>query len=240
MISDIFSFLVLFFLILLLFSCVGMVLFDQIPEFGNFTDSIILLFTYSLGEFSFDPFAPEGALGQVYLTAYLIIGLIILLNLLIAILSSTYSILESRSVGLYLERIIEEQEMWEYHEKSNFYTMRCIPCNVFSLCFFKCADRTSRSNHFSCSLLLEILVYIPVFLVSGLLLLAADVVFAIPAYISLLLRALDAKDCRSFWFIFFLFPILVPVFAVMDCIRFYSKMWEFSPQLRRQVELKTK
>ena len=52
---------------------------------------------------------PEGALGQVYLAIYLILGLVILLNLLIAILSSTYAILESRGVGLYLERIIEEQ-----------------------------------------------------------------------------------------------------------------------------------
>ena len=122
--------------------------------------------------------------------------------------------------------------MWEYHKKSNFYTMRCIPCNTFSLCFFKCADRTSRSNHSSCPTILEILAYVPVFLASGLLLLAVDVIFAIPAYISLLLRALDAKDCRSFWLIFLLFPFLVPVFAVMDCVRFYSKMWEFSPQLR--------
>ena len=109
MISDIFSFLVLFFLILLLFSCVGLILFDQIPQFGNFTDTIILLFSMSLGDFSFDTMEPEGALGQVYLAAYLILGLVILLNLLIAILSSTYAILESRSVGLYLERIIEEQ-----------------------------------------------------------------------------------------------------------------------------------
>ena len=70
-------------------------------------------------------------------------------------------------------------------------------------------------------MILEILAYVPVFLASGLLLLAADIVFSIPAYISLLLSALDAKDCRSFWFIFFFFPILVPVFAVIDCIRFY-------------------
>lgn len=82
---------------------------------------------------------PAGGAGQIYLAAYLIVGLVILLNLLIAILSSTYASLENRSVGLYLERIIEEQEMWEFDPLLNFYTMRCVPCSLFTLCCFRCA-----------------------------------------------------------------------------------------------------
>ena len=91
MISDIFSFLVLFFLVLLLFSCIGMILFDTVSDFSTFKGTIILLFSFSLGDFNFDTIQPEGGLGQVYVAIYLIVGLVILLNLLIAILSSTYA-----------------------------------------------------------------------------------------------------------------------------------------------------
>ena len=38
---------------------------------------------------------PEGGLGLAYFSVYLIVGLVILLNLLIAILSSTYASLEN-------------------------------------------------------------------------------------------------------------------------------------------------
>ena len=54
MISDIFSFLVLFFLVLLLFSCIGMILFDTVSDFSTFKGTIILLFSFSLGDFNFN------------------------------------------------------------------------------------------------------------------------------------------------------------------------------------------
>ena len=98
---DIFNFLSLACLVLLLFSCVGMILFT-IPGFASFEDSLITLYSWMLGDFSFDDVESEGFKGSLFLAFYLLISLVLLLNLLIAVLSSTFSQLESHGVGLYL------------------------------------------------------------------------------------------------------------------------------------------
>ena len=42
------------------------------------------------------------------------VSMIILLNLLIAVLSSTYAKFEQNSIGLYLESVIDILPAWEY------------------------------------------------------------------------------------------------------------------------------
>ena len=46
-------------------------------------------------------------MGKLYLTAYLLINMVLLLNLLIAILSNTYSLLSEKGLGLYLAHLID-------------------------------------------------------------------------------------------------------------------------------------
>lgn len=61
-----------------------------------------------LGEFVFDTMSQEGWIGEVFLALYLLICMVLMVNLLIALLSTTYSTLASQGVGLYLQNIIEE------------------------------------------------------------------------------------------------------------------------------------
>lgn len=61
-----------------------------------------------LGEFSFDAMSQEGWKGEFFLALYLLICMVLMVNLLIALLSTTYSRLASQGVGLYLQNIIEE------------------------------------------------------------------------------------------------------------------------------------
>ena len=101
MTKDILKFVFLLILIILTFACIGNIEFN-VPEFYTFHQSIITLYSWMLGEFSFDVMEPEGAMGIVFIAIYLLLNLILLLNFVIAIISSTYSRLEAYGVGLYL------------------------------------------------------------------------------------------------------------------------------------------
>jgi predicted transcriptional regulator len=77
-------------------------MFLDIPKFSNYTDAAIFMFSSSLGSFDFSVFENEVQLldkeyGYIYLTLFLIISNITLLNFLIAILSNTYTILQATS-----------------------------------------------------------------------------------------------------------------------------------------------
>ena len=101
MTKDILKFVLLLVLIILTFACIGNIEFE-IREFYTFHQSIITLYSWMLGEFSFETVEPEGPKGIIFLAVYLLINLILLLNFVIAIISSTYSRLETYGVGLYL------------------------------------------------------------------------------------------------------------------------------------------
>ena len=110
--------------------------------------------------------------------------------------------------------------------------MRCVPCNLFNLCFFRCAERNAKFSRFAFPYLLEVMIYVPVFLTSGFLLLLVDLVFAVPAYFLILARAIDSRQTKYFFLTLFLFPLSIPAIAIIDFIRFYLKMWQFSPHLK--------
>ena len=56
MVSDIFVFLILFALSLLMFACVGIVLFPDVEKFSSLYNSVVYLFQASLGEYDFTIF----------------------------------------------------------------------------------------------------------------------------------------------------------------------------------------
>lgn len=118
---DIFKFLFLLALVLTTFACIGKIEFS-IKEFHTFTDCFITLYSWMLGLFNFEQMEPEGAKGLLYLAFYLLVNMILLLNLLIAVLSSTYSLLVTHGVGLYLESIIDVLPLSTFHPRYNILT----------------------------------------------------------------------------------------------------------------------
>ena len=114
-----------------------MIVFD-VPEFSSFQASLITLFTWMLGDFSFETMESEGVLGTLFLAVYLLINLVILLNLIVAILSSTYSQLESQGIGLYLRSLIDIQVLWDFHPRFNAFTFCTPPFTLLSFCLFFC------------------------------------------------------------------------------------------------------
>lgn len=101
------QFCLLLILLIVTFAFSGRILFS-VNEFSSFYESLITLFSWMLGEFVFDTMSQEGWIGEVFLALYLLICMVLMVNLLIALLSTTYSTLASQGVGLYLQNIIEE------------------------------------------------------------------------------------------------------------------------------------
>ena len=210
---DIFNFLSLACLLLLLFSCIGMILFN-VPGFQTFGDSLITLYSWMLGDFSFDDVADEGLRGSLFLAVYLLISLVLLLNLLIAVLSSTFSQLESHGVGLYLQSLIDEFPRYAYHRSLNFLTFRVPPFNILSLLFLPCARRPSSK----CGIVLEGIYYLPLYLVVLAGVLITDLILFPFAYYSLAtFLCLHGKKLR-FFLVIFLFPLCLPIILILDFV----------------------
>ena len=92
-----------------MFGSVGILLFPDIDEFSSYRKAFNYLFEASLGGFDssiFDSMSTKPPLhGYAFHNVFLIVNLVLLLNLLIAILSSTYHELQHRSKALYYNEL---------------------------------------------------------------------------------------------------------------------------------------
>lgn len=73
---DIFKFLLLLILILVIFAGIGKIEFS-VPEFNTFSDSIVTLYSWMLGAFNFSQMEPEGVKGMLFLAFYLLINMVL-------------------------------------------------------------------------------------------------------------------------------------------------------------------
>ena len=211
-------------LILLTFSCIGMILFS-IPEFMTFEGSLITLFSWMLGDFSFDTMQTEGVLGYLFLAIYLLINMIVLLNLIIAILSSTYSQLETHGIGLYLKSLIDIQDCWDYHPRYNVFTFRIPPFTLLTFCFSICIKRASTD----CIRVIEMVLYIPAFLLGLTFFIILDFL-SLPFACFNTLRHLAAKK-KAGWIVLYLFffPIYGLSLLCLDLVLISVKLWSPPP-----------
>jgi len=110
MILDISIFLLLFAAILAVFAGAGQLLFAELKEYSNLGESIKVLFATSIGEFHFETYDPltdvDPYVGYVFVTIFVLMFNIALLNFLVAILTTTYELLNSVKNGLYLKNVI--------------------------------------------------------------------------------------------------------------------------------------
>lgn len=136
MVYDFLVFCTFLVIVMLTFTCAGSILFSEMDQFSNFKKSLIYMFSICLGNFDYGDFdnlkyhtSPN--VGYVYLTLYLIIANIMLLNLLIAILSDTYSVYTDKSVALYLREQILLRQKLEPHDVYGCLVSACPPFNLF-------------------------------------------------------------------------------------------------------------
>jgi hypothetical protein len=105
MLFEIIKFLIIYLLILVVFTSSAHLFFMRVSGYSTMTDSFITLFSASLGSFDFTPFRSKEmvlstSFGYYFLILYLIITNIVLLNFIIAILTNTYNKYYSSLISL--------------------------------------------------------------------------------------------------------------------------------------------
>ena len=167
-----------------------------------------------LGDFHFEDMAAEGLKGSLFLALYLLVSLVLLLNLLIAVLSSTFSQLESHGVGLYLQSLINEYPRYAYHPSLNFFTFHAPPFFALSLFCFPCAKRYPSC----CGFALEIIYYFPLFLIVLAGVVTLDVIVFPFTYYSLMKTHCQRKNSCLFFVTLFFFPLCFPLIILLDLV----------------------
>lgn len=136
MMGDIIIFMVLFTIILIIYASIGNLLFYTEYGYYTFLDSMVSLFGSSLGQFDLNSLdhSNKGKLtGELYLLSFVILCNILILNLLIAILSSTYALLEEKKLVLYINEILKLRSSLEYDRKATGLVSTFPPWNFFPL-----------------------------------------------------------------------------------------------------------
>ena len=117
MLIDLGKFLTIWVIVLIMFSCVGILAFGQLENFQELETVFIYFFESSLGQWDMTVYENENevegedltviiAIGKYYQIFFLLVNLILMLNFVIAILSSTYQNFEHIQSGLYYNVLI--------------------------------------------------------------------------------------------------------------------------------------
>ena len=145
----------------------------------------------------------------------------LLLNLLIAVLSSTFSQLESHGVGLYLQSLIDEYPRYAYHPTLNFLTYHTSPLNLLSFVCFPCAKKWPSK----CGVLLEAIYYLPLFVLVLTGVIVINVICFPFAYFSLLKHYCISMTPLKFLLILLCYPLYFPVVTLLDLVVSIIQLW---------------
>ena len=153
MLWDISIFMVLFAIILVIYSSIGNLLFYTESGYGNFQDTMVTLFGSALGNFDLNALDSSNkgeVVGKIFIISFVILWNILILNLLIAILSSTYALLEEKKLVLYINEILKLRSSLDYDKKATGLVSAFPPWNIFPLIFspfyFVKGDTTKLNN----------------------------------------------------------------------------------------------
>ena len=100
----------------------------------NPTQTLITLFSACLGNFDYAIFdiatKVPPMVGYIYMTLFLILTMIMLLNFLVAVLSNTYRVLTDVQIGLYLRKVLYLRQRISYDEKYSWIVSAVPPLNI--------------------------------------------------------------------------------------------------------------
>ena len=166
------------------------------------------------------------------MVSYLLVSFVLLLNLLIAMFSSTYARFESLGDGLYFRYLLALQPKWQFHPSLNFLTLRNPFLSLLSLPLLLCPScgvrRLSRA--------IEVLHFLPVYVSALALFLSVNVVMTPFSW----LKQLSLKrTSRSFCSFLFLFPFFSLFFLLPKHFFIYAiKLWDSSPKCLKEYQEK--
>lgn len=134
MIIQIITFLVLFFCLLICAAAVFTSLFNESsPVYQDFSTSLRTLYASALGEFHFETIQDHLVLGAFLLAIYLLLSNVLLLNLLIALLSSIYSEVILKVDSEHRAVVISYYDRWSWDNCYGFLIFAPSPLSYLAL-----------------------------------------------------------------------------------------------------------
>ena len=98
---DLFKFILLFGVQLIAFTCVGMLCFTEIPDYHTAHSTVLMLFLSTMGAFDlskYETYYGDGTnkyyFGIIFHVVFILLNMVIILNVLIAIMATTYGMFE--------------------------------------------------------------------------------------------------------------------------------------------------
>lgn len=125
MVVDLMQFLVIWGMVLLMFSSVSVLVFGALPTYSTLFNALMYWCKAGLGGFDFSTMVGNDArgvrmewlydIGVIYTFVFLLVNLVLLFNLVIAILSDTFAVLSEFKTGLFnnnLNQLFSEMD-WD-------------------------------------------------------------------------------------------------------------------------------
>lgn len=245
MMTDIAIFMVLFGIQLIIFASIGTLLFPSISSYESLYESIKTVFGAALGNFDFTTLSSNNKsqyLGDAYLAVIMIINNILLLNLLVAILSSTYALLEDKKMVLYINEILKLRNTLEYDRNCSSLVSSFPPWNVISIILMPLIIIIKRPVHIN-NILFH-LNYLPLFVLVSAAYLASNALLLPVAYIKgvyVTLQQIWTSNqetnifMRILKFLFFLFfgPVVLVLNSIADTIVFFIHCYQYKMNYRK-------
>lgn len=204
MMTDFLNFFGLYLVLVIMFGVVGCFNFmADLTDFETLVDSSLRVFGISLGDYdlqSFDKMEPfQQYFGQIFIIIIVIVFKILILNLIIAILSNTYAMFDSKSIGLYLSKILNSRDEFDYDKNYGAFLLSMTPLNIVVLPAVPFALFCQPSELLNKSLIMlqycmYIVVIYAIFLFGSLILFPFAFLRAVYNKFSKITRAIDTKE----------------------------------------------
>ena len=215
MFMDVVTFLILFSTILLIFIAIGQLLFENLNQFTSPIDTINTLLTICVGGFAYNMFDTLDDnlkyAGYVYLTVFIFFAAIVLINFLIAILTNTYEILNQVNYGLYLRKVLQLRQVYDYNRIYSSIVYAIPPLNFL---FLFTAPFTIYIGTRKFNRIILILEYIPILIISILLFTLISLILSPIAFLLILLSLIKSL------FAFPVVSLLDIILRVLSLIQF--------------------
>ena len=178
MIADIFLYFVLFTLELFLFALLATLFFRDLPEYDNLSSSIVTLFKAGWGlNFSYGTFANSRFSrfwGDLFLTIYLVLTVLLLANLLAAMLNTAYRAYGGSKKGLMIKQTLQVRAFTEADKRYSCLISAPPPLHALNFLYFMLLLELRRPERLN--LFVLHLQYVPVMIVSTVLYIAYNAV----------------------------------------------------------------
>ena len=188
MVQDIIKFSFIYLIILLIFGSSARIFFIKTPGFDSDSNTYITLFSATFGSFTFSNFKSDkmvlpDSYGYYFFILYLLISNIVLLNFIIAVISSTYTRLIGVSKALYLNEIVKVRNIFEFNKYYSGLISLPIPLNAILLPIypFIILMKSKRLNH-----IVLHFSYLPVMMIGTLIFITLSIILWPISYLALL------------------------------------------------------